>query len=393
MKEAFIVSIARTAVGKAPRGTLRNTRPDDLAAAAISEALRRVPGLEAAEVEDVILGCAMPEAQQGNNVARIASLRAGLPVTCSAMTINRFCSSGLQAIALAAERIMAGLGGVIIAGGTESMSMVPMGGYHFSPNPYLVDHYPDIYLSMGLTAENLARKYQITREQQDAFALRSHQRALAAIEAGRFKGEIAPMDVVEVEMNGNGKPQTRKITFETDEGPRRDTSPEALAKLKPAFHATGTVTAGNASQMSDGAAAAVVMSAEKAKAIGAKPMARFVSYATAGTLPEEMGLGPVFAIPKALKFAGLKLQDIGLVELNEAFAVQALAVMREAGLDPEITNVNGGAVALGHPLGCTGAKLTATLLREMKRRNARYGMATMCIGGGMGAAGIFENLE
>ena len=393
MKEAFIVSIARTAVGKAPRGTLRNTRPDDLAATAISEALRRVPGLEAADVEDVILGCAMPEAQQGNNVARIASLRAGLPVTCSAMTINRFCSSGLQAIALAAERIMAGLGDTIIAGGTESMSMVPMGGYHFAPNPYLVDHYPDTYLSMGLTAENLARKYQITREQQDAFALRSHQRALAAIEAGRFKEEIAPMEVVEVEMNGNGKPQTRKITFDTDEGPRRDTSPEALAKLKPAFHATGTVTAGNASQTSDGAAAAVVMSAEKAKAIGAKPMARFVSYATAGTLPEEMGLGPVFAIPKALKFAGRQLQDIGLVELNEAFAVQALAVMREAGLDPEITNVNGGAVALGHPLGCTGAKLTATLLGEMKRRKARYGMATMCIGGGMGAAGIFENLE
>ena len=393
MKEAFIVSIARTAVGKAPRGTLRNTRPDDLAATAISEALRRVPGLEAADVEDVILGCAMPEAQQGNNVARIASLRAGLPVTCSAMTINRFCSSGLQAIALAAERIMAGLGDTIIAGGTESMSMVPMGGYHFSPNPYLVDHYPDTYLSMGLTAENLARKYQITREQQDAFALRSHQRALAAIEAGRFKEEIAPMEVVEVEMNGNGKPQTRKITFDTDEGPRRDTSPEALAKLKPAFHATGTVTAGNASQTSDGAAAAVVMSAEKAKAIGAKLMARFVSCATAGTLPEEMGLGPVFAIPKALKFAGRQLQDIGLVELNEAFAVQALAVMREAGLDPEITNVNGGAVALGHPLGCTGAKLTATLLGEMKRRKARYGMATMCIGGGMGAAGIFENLE
>ncbi|HET9180074.1 MAG TPA: acetyl-CoA C-acyltransferase [Terriglobia bacterium] len=393
MKEAFIVSIARTAVGKAPRGTLRNTRPDDLAAAAISEALRRVPGLEAAEVEDVILGCAMPEAQQGNNVARIASLRAGLPVTCSAMTINRFCSSGLQAIALAAERILAGLGDVIIAGGAESMSMVPMGGYHFSPNPYLVDHYPDTYLSMGLTAENLARKYQITREQQDAFALRSHQRAIAAIEEGRFKQEIAPMEVVEVEMNGNGKPQTRTISFDTDEGPRRDTSPGALAKLKPAFHAAGTVTAGNASQMSDGAAAAVVMSAEKAKAVGAKPLARFVSYATAGTLPEEMGLGPVFAIPKALKFAGLKLQEIGLIELNEAFAVQALAVMREAGLDPEITNVNGGAVALGHPLGCTGAKLTATLLGEMKRRKSRYGMATMCIGGGMGAAGIFENLD
>ncbi len=392
MKEAFIVSIARTAVGKAPRGTLRNTRPDDMAAAAISEALGRVPGLEAAEVEDVILGCAMPEAQQGNNVARIASLRAGLPVTCSAMTINRFCSSGLQAIALAAERIMAGFGDAIVAGGTESMSLVPMGGYYFSPNPYLVDHYPDSYLSMGLTAENLARKYQITREQQDAFALRSHQRAIAAIDAGRFRDEIVPLEVVEVEMNGNGKPQTRRITFDTDEGPRRDTSPEALAKLKPAFHANGTVTAGNASQMSDGAAAAVVLSAGKAKSIGAKPLARFVSYATAGTLPEEMGMGPVFAIPKALKFAGLKLSEIELIELNEAFAVQALAVIREAGLDPEITNVNGGAVALGHPLGCTGAKLTATLLGEMKRRKVRYGMATMCIGGGMGAAGIFENL-
>jgi acetyl-CoA acyltransferase len=393
MKEAFIVSIARTAVGKAPRGTLRNTRPDDMAAAAISEALRRVPGLEAPEIEDVILGCAMPEAQQGSNVARIASLRAGLPVTCSAMTINRFCSSGLQAIALAAEHIMAGFGDVIVAGGTESMSLIPMGGYHFSPNPHLVDHYPDTYLSMGLTAENLARKYQITRDQQDAFALRSHQRAVAAIDEGRFTEEIAPLEVVEVEMNGNGEPQTRKITFDTDEGPRRDTSPEALAKLKPAFHAKGTVTAGNASQMSDGAAAAVVMSAEKAKAIGAKPLARFVSYATAGTLPEEMGMGPVFAIPKALKFAGLKLQEIELVELNEAFAVQALAVIREAGLDPEITNVNGGAVALGHPLGCTGAKLAATLLGEMTRRKARYGMATMCIGGGMGAAGIFENLQ
>ena len=393
MKEAVIVSIVRTAVGKAPRGALRNTRPDDMAAATISEALRRVPGLEPTEIEDVILGCAMPEAQQGNNVARIASLRAGLPVTCSAMTINRFCSSGLQAIALAAERIMAGFGDAIIAGGTESMSLVPMGGYHFSPNPYLVDHYPDTYLNMGLTAENLAQKFQITREQQDAFALRSHQRAVAAIDAGRFKEEIAPMEVVEIGMNGGSKPQTRKITFDTDEGPRHDTSAGALAKLKPAFHAKGTVTAGNASQMSDGAAAAVVMSAEKAKAIGAKPLARFVSYATAGTLPEEMGMGPVFAIPKALKFAGLKLREIELIELNEAFAVQALAVMREAGLDPEITNVNGGAVALGHPLGCTGAKLTATLLGEMQRRKTRYGMATMCIGGGMGAAGIFENLQ
>ena len=393
MKEAFIVSIVRTATGKAPRGSLRNTRPDDMAASVISEALRRVPGLDAAEVEDVIMGCAMPEAQQGNNVARIASLRAGLPVTCSAMTINRFCSSGLQAIALAAERIMAGFGDVILAGGTESMSLVPMGGFHFSPNPYLVDHYPDAYLSMGLTAENLARKYQITRDEQDAFALRSHQRAIAAIDAGKFKEEIAPLEVVETSMNGNGKPQTRKFIFDTDEGPRRDTSAEALAKLKPVFHANGTVTAGNASQTSDGAAAAVVMSAERAKSLGVEPLARFVSYATAGTLPEEMGLGPVFAIPKALKFAGLKLQDIELIELNEAFAVQALAVIQQAGLDPEITNVNGGAIALGHPLGCTGARLTATLLGEMKRRKARYGMATMCIGGGMGAAGIFENLH
>ncbi len=393
MREALVVSIARTAVGKAPRGALRNTRPDDMAAAVISEAVRRVQGLDVTEIEDVILGCAMPEAQQGNNVARIASLRAGLPVTCSAMTINRFCSSGLEAIALAAERIIAGFGNVIVAGGTESMSLVPMGGFHFSPNPYLVDHYPDSYLSMGLTAENLARKYQITREQQDAFALRSHQRAIAAIDAGRFKEEIAPFDVLEFRMNENKKPRVCRIVFDTDEGPRRDTSAEALAKLKPAFHARGTVTAGNASQMSDGAAAAVVMSAEKAKSLGAKPLARVLSYATAGTLPEEMGMGPVFAIPKALKFAGLKLQDIELVELNEAFAVQALAVIRQAGLDLEITNVNGGAVALGHPLGCTGAKLTATLLGEMNRRKARYGMATMCIGGGMGAAGIFENLQ
>ena len=393
MEGAVIVSMVRTAVGKAPRGMLRNTRPDDLAAAVIQEAVRRVPGLDPAEIEDVILGCAMPEAQQGNNVARIASLRAGLPVTCSAMTINRFCSSGLQALALAAERIMAGFGDVIVAGGTESMSMIPMGGFHFAPNPYLVEHYPDAYLSMGLTAENLARKYQITREQQDEFALRSHERALAAIDAGKFKEEITPLEVVEVSLNGKDKPQTRQMVFDTDEGPRRDTSAEALARLKPAFHAQGTVTAGNASQMSDGAAAAVVMSSRRAKVLGAKPLARWVSYATAGTLPEEMGLGPVFAIPKALKYAGLTLREIDLIELNEAFAAQALAVIREAKLDPDKTNVNGGAIALGHPLGATGAKLTATLLQEMKRRKARYGMATMCIGGGMGAAGIFENLQ
>jgi len=392
MREAVIVSIARTAVGKAPRGTLRNTRPDDMAAAVIQEALRRVPGLDAKEIEDVILGCAMPEAEQGNNVARVASLRAGLPVSCAAMTINRFCSSGLQAIALASERIMAGFAEVVIAGGTETMSMIPMGGYRFSPNPYLMEHYPDAYLSMGLTAENLVRKYGITREQQDAFALRSHQRAVAAIAGGKFKEEIVTLEVVEVSLNGHSKPQIRKITFDTDEGPRSDTSLEALAKLKPAFHARGTITPGTASQMSDGAASAVVMSAERARALGAKPLARFVSYAAAGTLPEEMGVGPVYAIPKALKLAGLKLADIDLIELNEAFAAQALSVIKLAELDLEKTNVNGGAVALGHPLGCTGAKLTATLLGEMKRRNARYGMVTMCVGGGMGAAGIFENL-
>jgi acetyl-CoA acyltransferase len=393
MKEAVIAAIARTAIGKAPRGTLRNTRPDDMAAAVIQEVLRRVPGLDPNEVEDVILGCAMPEAEQGNNVARVASLRAGLPVNCAAMTINRFCSSGLQSIALGAERIIAGFSEVMIAGGTETMSMIPMGGYHFSPNPFLMEHYPDSYLSMGLTAENLARKYRITREQQDEFALRSHQRAVAAIDGGKFKDEVVPLEVVEVSLNGKDKPVTRKITFDTDEGPRRDTSMEALAKLKPAFHAHGTITPGNASQMSDGAAAAVVMSMDKAKALGAKPLARFVSYAAAGTLPEEMGIGPVFAIPKALKLAGLKLAEIDLIELNEAFAAQALSVLQQAGLDLEKTNVNGGAVALGHPLGCTGAKLTATLLGEMKRRKARYGMVTMCVGGGMGAAGIFENLQ
>ncbi|HUY12047.1 MAG TPA: acetyl-CoA C-acyltransferase [Terriglobia bacterium] len=393
MKEAVIVSVARTAVGKAPKGTLRNVRPDDMAATVIQEILRRVPQLDQKEIEDVVLGCAMPEAEQGNNMARTAALRAGLPVDCSAMTINRFCSSGLQSIALVSERIMAGLGEIAIAGGAESMSMIPMGGFHFSPNPSLMESYPDYYLNMGLTAENVARKYEVTREQADQFSLRSHQHALAANEAGKFKDEVVPLEVVECSMNGHNKPQTRKITFATDEGPRRDTSLEALAKLRPAFHAQGTVTAGNASQMSDGAAAAVVMSSAKASELGIPPLARFVSFATAGTLPEEMGMGPVYAIPKALKLAGLRLNQIDLVELNEAFAAQALAVMKVAGLDPEKTNVNGGAVALGHPLGCTGAKLTATLLNEMKRRKARYGMVTMCIGGGMGAAGIFENLQ
>jgi acetyl-CoA acyltransferase len=393
MKEAVIVSIARTAVGKAPRGTLRNTRPDEMAAAVIREVLRRAPGLDSSEVEDVILGCAMPEAEQGNNVARVASLRAGLPVSCSAMTINRFCSSGLQAIAVASERIMAGFAEVVVAGGTETMSMIPMGGYHFAPNPYLIEHYPDSYLNMGLTAENLARKYHISRQRQDEFALRSHQRALAAITEGRFKDEIVPLEVVEVSPNGKDKPQTLQIRFESDEGPRGDTSLDALAKLKPAFHAHGTVTAGNASQMSDGAAAALLMSAEKARTLGFKPLARFVSFATAGCLPEEMGIGPIYAVPKALKLAGLNLSNIDVIELNEAFAAQALSVIDLAQLDPERVNVNGGAIALGHPLGCTGAKLTATLLGELKRRNAKYGMVTMCVGGGMGAAGIFENLQ
>jgi acetyl-CoA acyltransferase len=364
-----------------------------MAAAAIREVLRRVPSLDPSEVEDVILGCAMPEAEQGNNVARVASLRAGLPVTTSAMTINRFCSSGLQAMAIACERILAGFAEVVITGGTETMSMIPMGGYHFSPNPYLMEHYPDSYLNMGLTAENLAVKYHITREEQDQFAFRSHERAIAAIEQGRFREEIVPLEVIDVTMNGGSKPQTRKVRFETDEGPRRDTSMGALANLKPAFHARGTVTAGNSSQMSDGAAAAVVMSLDRAKALGLGPLARFISFATAGCLPEEMGVGPVYAIPKALKLAGLKAPDLDVIELNEAFAAQALSVIKLADLDLDRTNVNGGAIALGHPLGCTGAKLTTTLLGELKRRNGRYGMVTMCVGGGMGAAGIFENLQ
>jgi len=393
MREAVIVSSVRTAVGKAFKGTLRATRPDDLAAIAIRGAVARVPRLNPKEIEDVILGCAMPEAEQGMNVARIASLRAGLPVEASAMTINRFCSSGLQAIAIAAERIISGQAEVIVAGGTESMSMIPMGGNKISPNPWLMDHYPDSYLGMGLTAENLATKYDITREQSDQFSLQSHQRALAAIVAGKFKDEVVPVEVNFTSVNGNGnRPHTSTVNFDTDEGPRADTSLDALAKLKPAFHAKGVVTAGNSSQMSDGAAAAVVMSALRARAIGAKPLARFVAFATAGCPPEEMGVGPVYAIPKALKLAGLKLDQIGVIELNEAFAAQSLTVMKLAGLDPARVNVNGGAIALGHPLGCTGAKLTATILREMERQKARYGMVTMCVGGGMGAAGILERL-
>ncbi len=392
MREVVIVSSIRTPVGRAMKGTLRATRPDELGAIAIKGALDRVPQLDPKEIEDVILGCAMPEAEQGNNVARTASLRAGVPIEASAMTINRFCSSGLQAIAMAAERIMAGGAEVIVAGGTESMSMVPMGGNKISPNPWLVEHYPDSLISMGLTAERLASRFNISREGADNFSLRSHQKALAAIAAGKFDEETVPVPVSFTTPNGS-KPKREEIIFKMDEGPRADTSLEALASLKPAFHVKGTVTAGNASQMSDGAAAAVVMSAERAQALGIKPLARYVSFATAGYKPEEMGLGPVFAIPKALKLAGLKLSDIDVIELNEAFAAQALAVIQEGHLDIERVNVNGGAVALGHPLGCTGAKLTATIIREMKRRNARYGMVTMCVGGGMGAAGIFESLS
>ena len=389
MPDAVVVSAVRTPVGKAPNGTLRTVRPDEMAATAIGAALQRAPGLSSADIDDVILGCAMPEAEQGLNVARIASLRAGIPVEASAVTVNRFCSSGLQSIAYGAERIMCGFARAVVAGGTESMSMVPMGGNKVAPNPALVDSYPDVYLSTGLVAENHARESRISREEQDAFALRSHQRALSAIESGRFSDELVPL-TFKVVANGNGKPQ--EVTFAQDEGPRRDTSLEALAKLRPAFHTEGTVTAGNSSQTSDGAAAVIVTSAEFAKERGLKPLGRFVAFATAGVEPERFGIGPVPAIRKVLKLAGLSLDQIDLVELNEAFAAQVLACLRELPIDPEKLNVNGGAIALGHPLGCTGAKLTTTLLYEMRRRNARYGMVTMCVGGGMGAAGIFERI-
>jgi acetyl-CoA acyltransferase len=392
MKEAVIVSAVRTAVGKAPKGTLRDTRPDDMGAAVIKEAIARVPGLEASEIEDVIMGCAMPEAEQGMNVARAAAIRAGLPVETSAMTINRFCSSGLQTIAMASDRIRTNGAEVIVAGGLESMSMIPMGGHIIRPNPYLIDHYPDFYLSMGLATENVARKYEVSREEQDAFALLSHQRALAALDADKFKDETVPLNVTVEELDSKARKQHREVVFEKDEGPRRDSSADALAKLKPAFQLKGTITAGNSSQMSDGAAAAIVMSADRAKQLGAKPLARLVAYATAGCPPEEMGIGPVFAIPKALRLAGLSLDQIDVIELNEAFAAQSLAVIKMLELNPDKVNVNGGAIALGHPLGCTGAKLTASILRELERRNGRYGMVTMCVGGGMGAAGIFERL-
>jgi len=393
MSEAVIVSAVRTAVGKAPKGTLKNTRPDDLAAAAIKEAVKRVDGLDVNQIEDVIMGCAFPEAEQGMNVARTAMIAAGLPVETSAMTVNRYCSSGLQTIAIAADRIRTGGADIIVAGGLETMSMIPMGGNVVRPNPAIVDSYPDYFLNMGLTAENLAKKYEITREQADEFSLQSHQKAAAAIKAGKFKDEIVPYTVHVDELDEKGRVRRKEVVFDTDEGPRYDSTMEGLAKLKPAFHAKGTVTAGNSSQMSDGAAATVVMSLEKANELGLKPLARFVSFATAGCLPEEMGIGPVYAIPKALKLAGLTLDQIDVIELNEAFAAQGLSVMKLLEMNPEKVNVNGGAVALGHPLGCTGAKLTATILQELIRRNARYGMVTMCVGGGMGAAGIFERLD
>jgi acetyl-CoA acyltransferase len=399
MRDVVIVSAVRTSVGKATKGTLRTTRPDDMAATAIKGALERVPQLDVKEIEDVVMGCAMPEAEQGMNVARIASLRAGLPVEVSAMTINRFCASGLQAIAIAADRIRSGGADVIVAGGTESMTMIPMGGHKISCNPWLVSNYPDAYLSMGLTAERLATRYGITREQADEFSYQSHQKALKAIESGYFGDEIVPMSVTFTvpSVSAKGalavKLQPQTIEFKVDEGPRADTTREALAALKPAFHMKGTVTAGSSSQMSDGAAAAVVMSAERAQALGIKPLARFLAFATAGYKPEEMGIGPVYAIPKALKLAGLSLDQIDVFELNEAFAAQSLSVIKEMGLDEKKINPNGGAIALGHPLGCTGAKLTATIIHELKRRNEKYGVVTMCVGGGMGAAGVIENLQ
>ncbi|MGQ9547687.1 MAG: acetyl-CoA C-acyltransferase [Roseiflexus sp.] len=391
MRDAVIVSAVRTAVGKAPRGALRSVHPTDLAATVIRAAVERVSGLDPKEIDDVVLGCAMPEAEQGLNMARVALLRAGLPADVPGQTVNRFCASGLQTIALAAQQVMSGMGDVVVAGGAESMSAVPMGGHHFAPNPAMAEMSPDVYLGMGLTAENVARRYEVSREDQDAFALRSHQRAIAAIDAGLFKDEIVPIEVEHVWFE-NGKVQRSTMIFDTDEGPRRDTSAEALAKLKPVFAVNGTVTAGNSSQTSDGAAAVVVMSREKAEALGVKPLARFVSFAVAGVPPEIMGIGPVAAIPKALKQAGLTIDQIDLIELNEAFAAQALAVIRALELDEEKVNVNGGAIALGHPLGCTGAKLTVQILHELRRRGGRYGLITMCIGGGMGAAGIVEML-
>src|SRR5262249_45629958 len=393
MKEAVIVAGVRTAVGKAPRGTLRTTRPDEMAAAVIADLLKRVRRLPPESIDDVIIGCSTPEAEAGANVARIAALRACLPHAVPAVTVNRFCSSGSQTIAMAAERIMAGMANCIIAGGTESMSML-RGNTRFRPNPYLIEHQPDVYLSMGLTAENVARKYSVSREDADAFSYHSHQKALAAQAAGRFRDDgIVPLEIEIEQVGDDGAVQRRRFTFDADEGPRADTTPEALAKLRPVFHARGSVTPGNSSQTSDGAAGVVVMSRERANELGIKPLARFVSYAVGGVPPEIMGMGPVVAVPKALQLAGLKLDQIDLIELNEAFACQAIAVMRELGMDDERTNVNGGAVALGHPLGASGSKLTVQLMGEMRRRHSRYGMVTMCVGGGQGAATVFENLQ
>ena len=392
MQEAVIIDCLRTPVGKAPRGAFRHTRPDDLAAAVVKALLEKYPQIPTDEIEDLILGCAMPEAEAGNNMARNAALRAGLPVTVPGVTINRYCSSGLQSISMAADRIRSGGAHIILAGGSESMSLIPMGGNKISPNPWFVDHQPEIYMNMGLTAERLQQRYGITREESDRFAFESHQKALKAQAAGHFDEEIVPVTVETTTMEGV-KPKAASTLVTKDEGPRADTSLEALAKLKPVFHAHGTVTAGNSSQTSDGASIALVMSASRAKELGLKPKAKFVSFATGGVPPEIMGIGPVVAIPKALALGGLKLEDIGVIELNEAFAVQSLSVMRATGLDPDKVNPSGGAIALGHPLGCTGAKLTATILREMERGNANYGMVTMCVGGGQGAAGILENLN
>ena len=393
VKEAVIVAGARTAVGRAPRGTLRTTRPDDMAAAVLGEVVRRAAGLDPAEIEDVALGCAVPEGEQGFNVARVAALRAGLPDSIAAQTVNRFCSSGLQTIAQSSERIMAGFGKCILAGGTESMSLVQLATSRMAPNPVLAEQHPDVYLGMGLTGENVAREFNVSREDQDAFALRSNQRAVAAIDAGKFKDEIVPLMVERTWVDEGGRVREEEAVFDTDEGPRRDTSAEALAKLRPVFHARGTVTAGNSSQTSDGAAAVLLMEREFVEARGLKPLARFVAFAVAGVRPDIMGIGPIAAVPKALKLAGLSLEDMDLIELNEAFAAQALASIRELGMDLEKVNVNGGAIALGHPMGATGAKLTVQLINELRRRGGRYGMVTMCIGGGQGAAGIFELLN
>ncbi len=390
MKEVFIVSAARTPVGKAPNGRLKTVRPDDLGAIVIKEVLKRAPQVAAEQVEDVIIGCAMPEGPQGMNMARISCQRAGLPDTVPGVTINRFCASGLEAIAMGAQRIMSNMADVIIAGGTESMSQVPMGGFKMAPNPCLVEQMPDAYLAMGLTAENVASKFQVSREDQDAFAYQSHQKAIAAIDAGRFKEESVPVSGREVTLDEKSKRKVTEFVFEVDEGPRRDTSPEKLAALRPAFNPKGSVTAGNASQRSDGAAGVLLMSGEKMKELGAKPLARFVTYAVGGVPPGIMGIGPVAAIPKALKQAGLKLDAIDLIELNEAFASQALSVIRQCELPHDRVNVNGGAIALGHALGATGARLTVSIINELKRRKGRYGLITMCIGGGMGGAGIVE---